>query len=128
QLESSLLSVDGIKSISSEAKRGRADITLEFDLDKNIDIAVQEVQAILGQAQRRLPGDIDTPIVTKSNPEDRPILWLSVTSDTLTKRELMTYVRDQVRDRFLTIPGVAEIIMGGYVEPALRVWVSDHKL
>lgn len=128
QLESALLSVEGIKSMSSQARRGRADVTLEFGLDKNVDIAVQEVQSILGQAQRRLPEDIEAPVVRKSNPEDRPILWLSLTSSEFTKKELMIYVRDQIKDRFQTIEGVAEVILGGYVDPALRVWVDQAKL
>lgn len=128
QLESSLLSVEGIKSMDSRARRGRADITLEFGLDKNVDIAVQEVQSILGQAQRRLPEDIEAPVVRKSNPEDRPILWLSLTSSKFSKKELMVFVRDQIKDRFQTIEGVAEVILGGYVDPALRVWVDQDKL
>jgi len=128
QLESSLLSVEGIKSMNSEARRGKADITLEFGLDKNVDIAVQEVQSILGQAQRRLPSDIEAPVVRKSNPEDRPILWLSLTSSEFSKKDLMIYVRDQIKDRFQTIDGVAEVILGGYVDPALRVWVNQEKI
>lgn len=127
-LESSLLSVEGIKTITSEAKRGRASVTLEFDIDKNIDIAVQEVQSIMGSAQRRLPSDIEPPVVRKSNPEDSPILWLSITTAKMSKKDLMTFVRDQIKDRFQTIDGVSEVILGGYVEPNLRVWVSENKL
>ena len=128
QLETSLLSVEGIKSMSSKARRGRGDISLEFGLDRDVDVAVQEVQAILGKAQRNLPTDVKSPVVRKSNPEDRPIMWLSITSSKLSKKELMTYVRDQIKDRFQTIEGVAEVILGGYVDPALRVWVEQSKL
>lgn len=127
-LESSLLSVEGIKQITSQARRGRADVTLEFEIDTDIDVAVQEVQSILSSAQRRLPDDIDAPVVRKSNPEDRPIMWLSITSSEMSKKELMTFVRDQIKDRFQTIDGVSEVILGGYVDPSLRVWVSDKKL
>ena len=128
QLEGSLLSVEGVKRITSEARRGRADVSIEFDLDRDIDNAVQEVQSLLGRAQRKLPTDIEPPVVRKSNPEDRPILWLSFRSDRFTKKELMTYVRDQIKDSFQTIEGVSEVILGGYVEPNLRIWVSDEKL
>lgn len=128
RLESDLLGVEGIKSMTSEAKRGQGNITLEFDLDRNIDIAVQEVQSILGRSQRNLPTDAEAPIVRKANPEDRPIMWLSVTSDTMSVKDLMVFVRDQLKDRFQTIEGVSEIILGGYVEPNLRVWVSEKEL
>jgi hydrophobe/amphiphile efflux-1 (HAE1) family protein len=127
-LESALLSVEGVQKIISEARRGRAEITLEFDLDRNIDVALQEVQSILGRSQRNLPKDIIPPVVRKSNPEDRPILWLAVASDQMSRKELMTYVRDQIKDRFQTIEGVSEIILGGYVDPNLRVWLSEKKL
>lgn len=127
-VESSLLSVEGIQKITSEARRGRADVVLEFNLDRDIDNAVQEVQSILGRTQRSLPDDIEPPIVRKSNPEDRPILWLSVTSSKLSKRDLMVFVRDQIKDRFQTIEGVSEVLLGGYIEPNLRVWLNDHKL
>lgn len=127
-LESSLLSVEGIQKISAEAKRGRAQVTLEFDINKDIDVAVQEVQSILGAAQRRLPSDVEPPVVRKSNPEDSPILWLSITTKQMSKKDLMTFVRDQIKDRFQTIDGVSEVILGGYVEPNLRVWASEKKL
>lgn len=127
-LESALLGVEGIKTMSSVARRGQGNITLEFDLDKNIDTAVQEVQSILGRTQRVLPDDIDAPVVRKSNPEDKPIMWLSVTSTTLNKKDLMAFVRDQLKDRFQTIEGVSEIILGGFVEPNLRVYLHDQKL
>lgn len=128
QVESSVLGVEGIKSVTSEARRGQANVTVEFGLDKDIDIAVQEIQSVLGQAQRRLPSDIEAPVVRKSNPEDRPIMWLSVTSKEMSKRELVTYVRDFIKDRFQTVVGVSEIILGGYVEPNLRVWIDQDRL
>ena len=127
-LESNLLAVEGIKSITSEAKRGSANITLEFDIGQNIDAAVQEIQSIIAQSQRFLPSDLEPPIVRKSNPEDRPILWLSITSDQMSRRDLMVFVRDQIKDRFQTIDGVSEVILGGYIDPNLRVWASEKKL
>ncbi|MEI6399857.1 MAG: efflux RND transporter permease subunit, partial [Pseudomonadota bacterium] len=114
--------------LTSKASAGRASINIEFDISKNIDVAVQEVQAKLGQIQRQLPKNVDAPIVSKSNPEDQPILWLGVSSDKMTRPELMRYVRDQVRDTFQMLPGVADVFMGGYVDPALRVDVSTEKL
>ncbi len=127
-VESALMSVEGINGISSSAKSGSANITVEFGLEKNIDVAVQEVQTKLAQAQRQLPKNIDPPIVTKVNPEDQPILWLAVTTDSMPVRDLMAYVRDSLKDKFLTAPGVADVFLGGYIDPNLRVWVSPKKL
>lgn len=127
-IENAVISVDGITSISSSMRPGSANVSLEFDLDKDLDVAVQEIQTRLAQIQRRLPRDTEVPSVSKSNPEDQPILWLAVSSDKMPRRELMAFVRDQLRSRFLTVPGVADINLGGLVDPAIRVDVSGDKL
>lgn len=127
-IESGLTSVAGIEAITSTARAGRGNVNVEFNIDKNIDVAVQEVQAKLGQIQRQLPKDAEPPIVSKSNPEDQPIMWLAVFSDRMPRPELMRYVRDQIRDAFQTLPGVADVFLGGYVDPALRVSLSGRAL
>ncbi len=127
-LEGAITTVPGIDSISSSSRTGSAYISVEFGLDKNIDVAVQEVQSAISRVQRQLPADVDPPSVRKSNPEDDPILWLSVSADNLSRKELMTLVRDQVQDRFATIDGVGEITLSGFVDPNLRVWLSQEKL
>ncbi len=127
-IESTVVAIEGIESIFSSAAQGRANISLEFDLSKDIDVAVQEVQTALAQAARTLPSDIDPPIVTKSNPEDRPILWLAIRSNEMGRVELMRFVRNRIRDQFTTVSGVSEVILGGYVEPALNVELSLSQL
>ena len=126
-IESAVLSVEGVKSITSQARLSSANISVEFNLDKDINVAVAEVEARINQAKRLLPKDIDPPTISKVNPDDRPIMWLSVTSDTMKSKELMSYVRDHLKDSFQTVSGVADVFLGGYVEPNLRVWVdNDH--
>lgn len=127
-IEGAMISLEGVKTISSQARRGSGNVTIEFELDRDIDIAVQEVQNRLSQFQRQLPDDIDPPIVSKINPEDRPIMWLAITSTTMSRRDLMAYVRDEIRDRFLAVDGVSDIILGGFVEPNVRVWLSEKSL
>ena len=127
-VESAVLSVEGVKSMTSQARMGSANISVEFNLGKDIDVAVSEVQAKINQAQRFLPKQIDPPTISKVNPDDRPIMWLSVTSDTMSPKDLMSYVRDNLKDRFQTVSGVADVFLGGYVEPNLRVWVDNDKL
>lgn len=127
-IEGALTAVQGIRSISSNSRTGTASISVEFGLDKKIDVAVQEIQSALSRVMRQLPNNVDPPSVRKSNPEDQPILWLSVTSDRHSQKELMSIVRDQIQDRFSTISGVGEITLGGFVEPNLRVWLDQKKL
>ncbi|MBI3306340.1 MAG: efflux RND transporter permease subunit, partial [Candidatus Omnitrophica bacterium] len=129
-IEDSVMGVQGIRDISSSSRQGSAEITIEFELERDIDIALQEVQSKLSEVQRRLPNEIDPPIIQKSNPEDQPIMWLSVshTNPDLPLKDLMDFTDRQLKDRFKTIPGVGEITMGGFVEPNLRVWVDLAKL
>lgn len=127
-LEDAVMSVEGLKSLTSTAKTGSAQVTLEFDINKDIDVALQEVQTKVAQAARRLPKDIDPAVITKSNPEDQPIIWLALTSDRHALYDMMIYANEQLKDRFTTVPGVGEIFLGGYVAPALRVWVNKKTL
>lgn len=127
-LESALMGIAGIKSISSSSKTGSANISVEFDIDKNIDTAVQEIQTVISRITKKLPKDIDPPVVTKSNPEDQPILIMTASSAKMDKKDLMTLVRDRIQDRFTTIEGVGEVSLMGYLEPNLRVWLSTEEL
>lgn len=127
-IEGGLTTVPGIKTMTSSSRTGSASISLEFGLDKDVNIAVQEVQSALARIQRKLPADVEPPTVSKSNPDDQPILQLSVTADGMSRKDLMTLVRDRIQDRFTTVEGVGEISLGGYLEPNLRVWLSQEKL
>ncbi|MGK5089757.1 efflux RND transporter permease subunit [Bdellovibrionota bacterium FG-2] len=127
-IEGALTSVSGIKSMTSTARVGEASVSVEFGLDKDINVAVQEIQSALSRVTNKLPVDIDAPSVRKSNPEDQPILWLTVTAEQLSRQELMTLVRDQVQDRFSTIEGVGEVRLQGFIDPNLRVWLDQEKL
>src|SRR3989338_6864620 len=113
-VEESVMAVEGIRSISSVSRQERGTVTIEFDLDRDIDVAVQEVQTKIAQARRLLPDDMDPPIVTKTNPEDQPIMWVSLSGDH-PPRELIEYARDHIKDRLQTVDGVGEVILGGYI-------------
>lgn len=126
-LENSLMGVEGLKNISSSARYGTANITLEFDINRKVDIALQEVQSKISQAQNRLPKDVDPPVVTKQNPEDQPIMWVAISGKS-SQRELMVYARDKITPQFQLIPGVGDIFFGGYVEPNIRIWIDGKKL
>lgn len=126
-IEESLMSIEGIKKITSSSRFGSANITAEFELSKDIDVAVQEIQTKIAQAQRNLPEDMDAPIITKVNPDDQPIIWVGLSGDR-SLRELVEYIKDHIKDQFATVPNVGEITLGGFAEPSMRVWLDAHKL
>lgn len=125
--EDTLMNIQGIREVSSTTRQGQATITIEFELDRDIDAALQEVQTKIAQAQLRLPRDLDPPVVTKVNPQDNPIMWIGVSGD-IPIRDLMEYVQDHLKDQFQTISGVGEIFLGGFLERNLRVWIDADKL
>ncbi len=127
-IESSLMTVEGIQSIKSNSKTGSASITVEFDLDRNIDVALQDVQAKIAGVQRLLPDDVDPPTISKTNPDDQPILWLALTYDKNDPEFMMSYARDYLKDRFTTVEGVGDIFLGGYTDPVMRVRVRPKDL
>ena len=126
-IEDAVMSVEGLKEVTSVSMQGIAQITLEFNLNRNIDVALQEVQTKIAQAQRNLPRDIDPPVVTKTNPEDQPIMFLALSGDRSVK-DLCRYTNETLKDQFTIVPGVGDIRLGGYVDPNLRVWLDAEKM
>ena len=125
-LEEALIQVEGVKSITSSSRMGGANITLEMNLSRNVDLALQDVQSKVSQAQRRLPRDIDPPIISKSNPEDQPIMMVAL-SGPFPQRVLSDYMRYRLKEKLQTIPGVGEIQVGG-LERNVRLWLDASKM
>ncbi|OFZ11392.1 MAG: acriflavine resistance protein B [Bdellovibrionales bacterium RBG_16_40_8] len=126
-LENAVMGAEGLKDISSSSRYGSANITLEFDIDRNVDLAMQEVQSKVSQALKRLPSNVEPPVISKQNPEDQPIMWLAVSGSWPT-RDLMAYARDKMITQFQLVPGVGDVFLGGFVDPNIRVWVDGVKL
>lgn len=126
-IEDAIMAVPGIKEVNSTSKQGQATISVEFELDKDIDIAVQELQTRVYQAQRNLPLGIDPPVISKSNPEDQPIMWIALSGDR-SQRQLIEFARDQLKNKFSTVSGIGDVLLGGYVDPNVRLWVNADAL
>ncbi|MEW6364220.1 MAG: efflux RND transporter permease subunit [Acidobacteriota bacterium] len=126
-LEDSVTTAEGVKEISSTARQGQASVTIEFDLGRDIDAALQDVQTKVSQAARHLPREIDPPTITKTNPEDQPIIRLALSGDR-TPTFLADYVRSVIRPQLQTIPGVGEIHAFGFRDRTVRVWYDAERL
>ena len=126
-LEEALAQTEGMKSITSVSRMGSANITIELDLSRNVDIALQDVQTKVSQAQRRLPRDIDPPVISKTNPEDQPIMSITLRGP-FPQRVLSDYVRYGLREKLQTIPGVGEISLMGALDRNVRIWLDATKL
>jgi hydrophobe/amphiphile efflux-1 (HAE1) family protein len=126
-VEDAVMSVEGVKEVTSVSAQGSSQVTIEFNLNRNIDVALQEVQTKIAQAQRNLPSDIDPPIITKTNPEDSPIMFVGLSGDRPLK-DLMHYMSETLKDEITTVAGVGDVRLGGYIDPNLRVWLDSAKM
>jgi hydrophobe/amphiphile efflux-1 (HAE1) family protein len=126
-LEEAVMQVEGVKSLTSSGRQGSGSITVELDLSRNVDLALQDVQTKVSQAQNRLPRDVDPPVISKSNPEDQPIMWLGV-SGPFARQYISDFARYRLKEVLQTVPGVGEVTLGGSLERNIRIWVDAEKL
>ncbi|ATB39292.1 RND multidrug efflux transporter [Cystobacter fuscus] len=126
-LEEAVMQVEGVKSITSSARQSSGSITVELDLARNVDLSLQDVQAKVSQAQRRLPEDMDPPVVSKSNPEDQPIMTVGV-SGPFSPQYLSDFARYRLKELLQTVPGVGEVALNSSLERNVRIWVDAAKL
>jgi hydrophobe/amphiphile efflux-1 (HAE1) family protein len=126
KIEEQVISTQGVRNVTSQIQQGQASITLEFEIDRNIDAALTEVQSKLSDVE--LPIGADTPTIVKSNPEDQPVVLLSASSTAMDMHALTEYLELNVIDQLKILPGVGEVTLAGYQPRNLRVWVDNNKL
>ena len=127
-IEDRLAGIEGVKSISSQSQDGSSRITVEFDLERDIEAAVNDVRDRVAGIADNLPEGADPPEVQKSDSDDEVILWLNLKGDGMSLLELTDYARRYVQDRFSTLDGVARVQIGGARDIAMRVWVDRDRL
>jgi len=124
-IERQLSTISGISSMTSTSTQGQSQITVQFDLDRNIDGASLDVQTALAIAARRLPAEMtDPPYFRKVNPSDSPILYLSMRSDTLPLSAVNEYAETVIAQQISQLPGVAQVLVYGAQKFAVRVQVD----
>ncbi|WP_020595707.1 efflux RND transporter permease subunit [Spirosoma panaciterrae] len=128
-IEKSLNSIEGIRTISSISALGASTITVEFNLDANLEQAANDVRDKVAQAQRQLPQDIDAPpVVTKADANSDPIIFMNVQSTTRSATQLSDYAENVLQERLQTIPGVSQANIFGLKRQAMRLWIDPIKL
>jgi len=128
-LERSINGIEGVKSISSSSSIGSSSITVEFDLDADLEKAANDVRDKVSQASRRLPQDLDAPpTITKADANGEPIMMLIAQSTKMNALELSEYVDNVLLERFQTIPGISSVTIFGEQKPAMRLWLNPEKL
>lgn len=128
-LEKAINSIDGIRNITSSSNQGSSNINIEFNLDKNLEEAANDVRDKVSQAVRSLPQDIDAPpVVSKADADSEPIITMTVQSDNRNVLELSDYADNVIAQRLQTIPGVSSVQIWGQRKYAMRLWIDPVKL
>ncbi|MDA9432477.1 multidrug efflux RND transporter permease subunit [Bradyrhizobium sp. CCBAU 51627] len=128
-LERQLAQIPGITQMTSTSSLGSTSITLQFDLNRLIDAAANDVQAAINAASGQLPKNLPSPpTYRKVNPADSPIMILSATSDTLPLTTVSDRTDAQLAQQISQIPGVAQVFVGGQQKPSVRIQVDPAKL
>jgi multidrug efflux pump len=128
-LEKAINGVQGIRNISSTSSVGSSNITVEFNLDADLETAANDVRDKVSQAQRQLPQDIDAPpVVTKADASADNIITLTVSSATRNINQVDDYAENVLQEGLQTIPGVSAINIQGQRQYAMRLWIDPNKL
>jgi hydrophobic/amphiphilic exporter-1 (mainly G- bacteria), HAE1 family len=120
-LERQFMQIPGLEMVTSNNGQGHSSFVLQFDLDKSLDGAATDVQAAITRASGQLPVDLPSPpTFTKTNPNDQPIQYLVLVSDTATEGQLYDYANTQVGERISILPGVSQVAVYG-TQSAVRI-------
>jgi multidrug efflux pump len=114
--------------LTSVSRDGRSTITVEFDIDVDLEAAANDVRDRVSRTMSRLPPDVENPIVAKADADAVPILFLSVQSDTRNLLELTEFANNTFKERLQTIPGVSEVRIWGEKKYSMRLWLDPARL
>ena len=120
-LERQFMQINGLEVVTSQSTQGVATFTLQFSLDKNIDAAATDVQTAISQSIGSLPADLPSPpTYSKTNPNDQPIMYIAMVSDSVTRGQLYDYASTNVGQRLSILPGVSQVNVFG-TKSAIRI-------
>jgi hydrophobic/amphiphilic exporter-1 (mainly G- bacteria), HAE1 family len=127
-LERQFMQIPGLELVTSNNGQGNSSFVLQFDLDKSLDGAATDVQAAITRASGQLPVDLPSPpTFTKTNPNDQPIMYIAMVSDTATEGQLYDYANTQVGERISILPGVSQVAVYG-TRSAVRIKADPSKM
>lgn len=127
RIEGAVNTINGVKSITSSSTSGDSRVTIEFVLDRNIDLAAQDVREKVALIRDKLPVDADEPRIAKVDPDATAVLFLNL-SGQKTVKELSTYVDEVLKEQLQRINGVGDVLLWGLRLRQIRVWLDADKL
>lgn len=123
-LEDRISGIEGIKNINSSSRNGRSQITIEFNTNRDIDSASNDVRERVSRALNNLPDQALPPEVFKANDDEDVIVWFVMNSETMNTLELTDYAKRYIIDRFAVVDGVARVRLGGQRNYSMKIWLN----
>ncbi len=123
-IEQQVAGIQGVERITSSSRDGRSNVTIEFALDRDIDVAASDVRDRVSRVQGRLPTQAQPPEVAKADSDSQPIMILFLRSSSMNRLELTDYADRNLLDRLATVPGVAQAQIYGEQRYAMRIWLD----
>ena len=127
-IEQQLAGIQGVERINSTSRDGRSNVTVEFALDRDIDVAANDVRDRVSRAQGALPDQADPPQIAKADADAQPIMVLFFRSDSMNRLELTDYADRYLVDQLATVPGVATVQIYGEQRYSMRIWLDADAL
>lgn len=127
-IEEEINTVEGIKHITSVSGEGTSTITVEFDLDRDIDVAAQDIRDKVSRIRQELPDDIEEPAIEKLDMDAMAIMWLALKGKDFPQSEITYYADKVLKEQLQRVKGVGSILLGGDKRFAVRIWLDAEKL
>ena len=128
KIEERVAGIEGIRFIESSSEDGKSSISIQFNIDRDIESAANDVRDRVSAVIKELPEEIDAPEIRKVDANDEVILWLLLQSDRMNVPQLTDYAERYLQDKLSTIDGVARIRIGGGQSIAMRIWLDRHAM
>ncbi len=127
-LEEELSSAEGVRTMTSVSSEQSSTVTLEFNLDRNVEVAAQDVRDLVSRVRRRLPEEVEEPVVSKQDADARPFMFVSLTGDNYNLLQLTEIADRYVKTPLQTVAGIGRVDIRGERRYAMRVWLKAPEL
>jgi multidrug efflux pump len=127
-LEDQVNGIEGVKVVTSVSREQVSQITVEFELGRDLEAAANDVRDRVARARNALPEEIDDPVVAKRDSDAQAVMWLALSGEQYDQVELTTIAENLLVDRLAKLPGVANVIIGGERRYSMRVWIDNRRL
>jgi len=127
-LEDQLVAIEGVRHLTSVSREQASAISVEFELDRDVDSAANDVRDRVARARDELPRDVEEPVIAKRDSDAFPIMWIALYGGHYSQIDLSTIAETEMQDRLAKLPGISEVLIAGEKRFAIRVWIDGDRL